>query len=107
MSYTLYNIMRADNCCDMRGMLSFLILFMLSKKQMSGQDLANELTKRKGMRPSPGTIYPALKRLRNAKLIKERKDGKKIMYSLTDDGKSVLREAKKQFCIAFTDVFES
>ncbi len=99
--------MRADNCCDMRGMLSFLILFMLSKKQMSGQDIANELAKRKGMRPSPGTIYPALKRLRNARLIKERKDGKKIIYSLTDDGKNVLREAKKQFCMAFTDVLES
>lgn len=89
----------------MRGMLSFLILFMLSKKEMNGQQIAGELEKRKGMKPSPGTIYPALKRLRNARLIKEKKEGKSITYTLTDEGRRVLKEAKKQFCMAFTDVF--
>ena len=64
-----------DDCyCDMRGMLSFLILFLLSKKEMNGQELAEELEKRKGEKPSPGTIYPALKNLREAGLIKENKD---------------------------------
>ena len=29
-----------DYCCDMRGMLGFLILFLLSKKPMHGQELA-------------------------------------------------------------------
>ena len=51
-------------CCDMRGMLGFLILFLLSKKSMHGQELAEEIARRKGERPSPGTIYPALKGLR-------------------------------------------
>ena len=51
-------------CCDMRGMLGFLILFLLSKKSMHGQELADEIAKRKGEKPSPGTIYPALKSLR-------------------------------------------
>ena len=50
-------------CCDMRGMLSFLILFLLSKKPMCGSELAKEIGKRKGETPSPGTIYPALKAL--------------------------------------------
>ena len=50
-----------ESCCDMRGLLSFLILFLLSKKPMHGQEIANELERRKGIRPSPGTIYPALK----------------------------------------------
>ncbi len=94
-------------CCDMRGLLSFLILFMLSKKQMSGQQIAKEIEKRKGIRPSPGTIYPALKRLRNAKVIKEKKDGKEIVYSLTTEGEKILKEAKRKFCMAFTDVFDS
>ena len=35
-------------CCDMRGMLGFLILFLLSKKSMHGQELADEIAKRKG-----------------------------------------------------------
>ena len=62
-----------DNCCNMRGFLSFLLLFLLSKKSMNGQELADELEKRKGDRPSPGTIYPALKSLREMGWIGEKK----------------------------------
>ena len=65
-----------DNCCDMRGLLSFLILFLLSKKEMHGQEIADEIAKRKGEKPSPGTIYPALKGLREAGFLEEQKEGK-------------------------------
>ena len=86
------------HCCDMRGMLSFLILFMLSKKSMSGQEIAYEIEKRKGSKPSPGTIYPALKSLKKAGLIKEKNIGKSISYSLTIEGKKTLKIAKIRFC---------
>lgn len=99
-------IKEEDYCCDMRGMLSFLILFLLSKKHMHGQEIADELEKRKGIRPSPGTIYPALKALKENNLIKEKKQGKTITYNLTSDGKKALKTAKQQFCRTFTDVFE-
>jgi len=89
------------HCCDMRGMLSFLILFLLSKKSMHGQEIANELGKRKGHRPSPGTIYPALKILKEYGLIKEKKEGKTIIYSLTSEGKEELVVAKRTFCRIF------
>ena len=36
---------RRRYCCDMRGMLSFMLLFLLSKNEMSGQELADELEK--------------------------------------------------------------
>ena len=85
----------------MRGMLSFLILFFLSKKPMHGQEIADELEKRKGMRPSPGTIYPALKVLREHGLIKEKKEGKNIVYSLTEDGERGFKVAKQHFCKVF------
>ena len=88
-------IMVEDNCCDMRGMLSFLILFLLSKKSMHGQEIADELGKRKGSKPSPGTIYPALKYL------KEKKEGKIIVYSLTTDGQKSLKASKEVFCRTF------
>lgn len=94
-----------DYCCDMRGMLSFLILFLLSKKSMHGQEIAIELEKRRGEKPSPGTIYPALKNLKKEKLISEKKEGKTIIYSLTSEGKSVLKRAKDRFCKTFSDVF--
>ena len=91
-------------CCDMRGMLSFLILFLLSKKSMNGQDITCELERRKGERPSPGTIYPALKNLRESGLIKENKSGKNINYTLTDEGKKVLKISKEKFCKTFIDI---
>ena len=70
-------------CCDMRGMLGFLILFLLSKKPMHGQELADEIARRKeGEKPSPGTIYPALKSLREMGFIRsDEKEGKTIVYS--------------------------
>ena len=93
-----------DYCCDMRGFLSFLILFLLSKKPMHGQEIAEEIEKRKGTRPSPGTIYPALKSLKEAGLIQEGKKGKTITYSLTDEGKRGFKEAKQQFCKTFIGI---
>jgi PadR family transcriptional regulator PadR len=111
MPYILYYLMRrivgADAyCCDMRGMLGFLILFLLSKKSMHGQELADEIAKRKGEKPSPGTIYPALKSLREMGFItSEEKEGKTIVYNLTDRGKNALRIAKRRFIRTFLGVF--
>jgi len=92
-------------CCDMRGMLSFLILFILSKKSMHGQEIAEEIEKRKGVKPSPGTIYPALKNLKENYLIKENKEGKTIIYTITKDGEEALKSARQQFCRTFKDIF--
>ncbi|MFZ0327131.1 MAG: PadR family transcriptional regulator [Nitrososphaeraceae archaeon] len=93
-------------CCDMRGMLGFLILFLLSKKPMHGQEIAEEIAKRKGERPSPGTIYPALKSLREMGfIIDEKNDGKIIVYSLTQTGKNALMIAKRRFVKTFLGVY--
>ncbi|HEY9490922.1 MAG TPA: PadR family transcriptional regulator [Nitrososphaeraceae archaeon] len=98
--------MRTDsNCCDMRGMLGFLILFLLSKKPMHGQELAEDIAQRKGDKPSPGTIYPALKSLREAGFISEEKEGKIIVYTLTERGKQALRIAKRKFTRTFLGIY--
>ncbi len=97
---------REDNCCDMRGMLGFLILFLLSKKPMHGQELANEIASRKGEKKlSPGTIYPALKNLREMGFISEEKEGKAIVYSLTEKGENALRISKRKFIKTFFGIF--
>ncbi len=94
-----------DDCCDMRGFLGFLILFLLSKKPMHGQEIADDIARRKGDKPSPGTIYPALKGLREAGFLNEEKEGKTITYSLTPKGKKALSIAKKKFTRTFLGVF--
>ena len=88
-------------CCDMKGFLSYLILWNLGKKEMTGSQLASELEKRKGTRPSPGTIYPALKELKEKGLIKA---NKKKVYSLTKKGKKELGSACNCFCRMFYDM---
>ena len=72
---------------------------------MHGQEITEEIEKRKGEKPSPGTIYPALKHMREAGLITETKEGKTITYDLTDKGKEDLKIAKSHFCKVFSGVF--
>jgi PadR family transcriptional regulator PadR len=100
------SLRKSNYYCDMRGMLGFLILFLLSKKPMNGQEIADEIANRKGDRPSPGTIYPALKNLRLMGFISiEEKGGKAISYSLTEQGKIALKIAKRRFTRTFLGVF--
>lgn len=96
-----------EDCCDMRGMLGFLILFLLSKKPMHGQELSAEIAARKGeKKPSPGTIYPALKGLRELGFIVEEREGKTLVYSLTEKGENALKLAKRKFVKTFFGIFQ-
>jgi len=89
--------------CSMKGFLSYLILWILSKKDMNGIEIARELEKRKGKKPSPGTIYPILKELKEKGLITS--DKNKI-YSLTKKGRKELKSACTFFFKIFYDVEE-
>ena len=96
-----------NKCCDMRGFLSFIVLRLINKKPMSGEDLRQELEKRKGSKPSPGTIYPVLKSLKDNKLIEEiNEKGKEKKYQLTPLGKRELRIATRKFISLFCDMKE-
>jgi PadR family transcriptional regulator PadR len=94
----------SQESCDMRGLLGFLVLFLVSKKPMHGQEIANELAIRRGEKPSPGTIYPALKALKDAGFLSEEKEGKTIIYKLTSKGENALEIANKRFMRTFLDV---
>lgn len=85
----------------MRGFLSYLILWDLSKRKMTGAEIANEIEKRKGTRPSPGTIYPALKDLKEKRFIKADKDKS---YSLTKKGEKEIKSACDSFMKMFYDM---
>lgn len=93
-------------CCDMRGMLSFYILWLLSKKSMYGQEIAAEIGKRKGSKPNPGTIYPALKELEKRGLVRSSIKGRKTTYHLTKKGEKGMRNACRYFCRAFGEIFQ-
>ena len=92
-------------CCDMRGFLTFIVLKLISKKNMSGEDIRKEMEKRKGTKPSPGTVYPVLKMLNENDFIEEVPNGGKTKkYKLTKKGKRELEVATRKFCEMFYDM---
>lgn len=93
--------------CDMRGFLSFQILWLLSKREMHGEEIAEEIKKRRGEKPKAGTLYPALKDLSEKRLIAGIKSGKIIKYTLTPQGKEVVKQARTYFVQCFGDVFST
>lgn len=88
----------------MRGFLSFQILWLLAKKDMHGDSIAEEIKKRRGEKPKAGTLYPALKDLSEKGMITGRRSGKLVVYSLTKDGKEALGEARSYFARSFGDI---
>jgi PadR family transcriptional regulator PadR len=87
----------------MKGYLSFLVLWIISKKSRTGAEISEELAKRKGTKPSPGTIYPVLKELTKKGLIKPDKEKR---YTLTSEGRKELNSACNLFCNIFHDMKE-
>lgn len=75
-----------------RGAVGQSILTLLAERPMHGYELITALEERSGgrWRPSPGAIYPALRRLTEKQLIiateAEGTDGK-VRYELTDTGR--------------------
>lgn len=93
-----------EPCCEMKGMLSFLVLFLLSKKDLTGDEIACELERRRGIKPNPGTIYPALKELVKKGYATYKPQGKEKVYKLSAAGRRQYLVAAGQFSRIFSDV---
>jgi DNA-binding PadR family transcriptional regulator len=89
--------------CEMKGFLSFLILWLINKNSMTGAEIALELEKRKGSRPSPGTVYPVLKFLKDKGLLTSDENKR---YSLTKKGRKELEYHLGSFFDTFSDIDE-
>jgi DNA-binding PadR family transcriptional regulator len=94
------------DCCDMRGFLTFQILWELGKEPLSGAQIAERIAKRRGTKPTPGTIYPAIKELREKGYIAGEKSGRDIVYTLTESGLDGRNDAARYFHQVFGDIAE-
>mgnify|MGYP003605037959 CR=1 FL=1 len=75
-----------------RGDVRAAILLLLAEQPRHGYEILTELADRSDgqWQPSPGSIYPVLKRLaRDGLVTAAHEDGKRI-FSLTDEGRSVV-----------------
>jgi DNA-binding PadR family transcriptional regulator len=70
----------------MKGFLKLIVLMELSKNDMSGYDLINNIESVMGKKPSPGSIYPLMNELIEDKFVSLKEDGRKKIYSITKLG---------------------
>ncbi|MDD5253735.1 MAG: PadR family transcriptional regulator [Candidatus Nanoarchaeia archaeon] len=96
--------MKEPKFIDMSGLLSFRILHEINKNKLCGDDLAEIIGTKRGDKLTPGTIYPALKSLRENNLIKLKQKGRKKIYSLTKKGQKELDLSYKLFSKIFKDL---
>jgi len=78
------------------GELPLVLLVLLERQPMSGYDLMGELDRLFGpvYRPSPGSVYPALKALAAEALISTVGDGEPARYRPTTAGHEVVRNRR-------------
>jgi DNA-binding PadR family transcriptional regulator len=79
-----------------KGLLRFYVFKLLSEKPMSGSEIMEEVEKQTGGRwkPSPGSVYPLLGRLRRSGYAEElpREESGVKRYVLTEKGKRFFEE---------------
>ncbi len=78
-----------------RGEMKYEILECLVQGPRHGYDIMLEIESKTGMRPSPGSIYPALQMLEDGDYIRgQERDGKRT-YEITDKGRELLAQREK------------
>jgi DNA-binding PadR family transcriptional regulator len=78
-----------------RGDVRIAILALLAERPMHGYEIIQQIAERSQQlwRPSPGSVYPTLQMLVDEGLIAgSETDGKKRLFELTEDGRTVAAE---------------
>ena len=91
-----------------KGVLELVVLLVLSKKEMYGYELVNDVSK--VIDVNDGTIYPLLKRLTNEKyfetyLLESSEGPPRKYYRITALGRKWTKELKKEW-LDFTKSIE-
>lgn len=74
-----------------RGSVKYDVLAILSDGPRHGYEIMMAIEERRGFRPSPGSIYPALQMLDDGDFVSSTEvDGKRV-YSITDKGRELLQ----------------
>lgn len=80
-----------------RGDVRLAILLLLDEQPRHGYEIITELTERSEgrWRPSPGSIYPVLKRLAKEGLVAAQKEEGKNVFSLTAAGTTLVEQQRE------------
>ncbi len=78
-----------------RGFLTTCILKLLRNGPKHGYEIIKCIKEDTGWKPSPGAVYPTLHGLKKKGLIEEKKDERRISYSLTTKGKEMTKKVEE------------
>ena len=73
-----------------------LILHTLLEEEHTGYSLVQHIEKQTGWKPSWGSIYPALQKLEEEKLIQGKQTGRSTTYSLTKNGREQAQQEQNR-----------
>ncbi|HHE05127.1 MAG TPA: hypothetical protein ENL19_03590 [candidate division WOR-3 bacterium] len=87
--------------------MRYVILLLLSFGKLHGYSLINLIKELKipGISPSPGSIYPILKKLEEEGLVTVEKVGRRKYYKLTERGKGYIK-AEAELMLTFIMLLE-
>lgn len=92
------------------NLTKFYTLALLSEGPRHGYELMEELDKRLGKKPSPGQIYPLLRKLEGGGLISHRivklGDRERKVYTLTDKGRKTASRVMSGFSDVISGILE-
>ncbi len=77
-------------------LLWIYILSMLKEKPSHAYVLRKQIKKDFGFLPGNVSAYVVLYKLKNRGFVNAKKDGARTVYTITSEGKSLLKEAKKE-----------
>ena len=89
------------------GALKFLILKVLSKEELNGNQILRVINEKTGWKVSCGSMYPALKDLTKKGFIESKKDKLIGKYKITKAGEQFLKEANQKKEEILKKIFES
>jgi DNA-binding PadR family transcriptional regulator len=78
-----------------RGSVKYEILAVLWDGPRHGYEVMTAIEEKRGYRPSPGSIYPALQMLEDEEHVTGREVGGKRVYTITEKGSALLQKHRQ------------
>jgi DNA-binding MarR family transcriptional regulator len=87
------------------GLLQMQILWILKRKSSHGYEMMKMLSELKNTRITQGTLYPTMKRLEELSYVSRKEEDRKVVYTITKEGKKTLDNACSSFTRTFFGIF--
>jgi len=75
-----------------KGLFRLLVLDAIREEPLHGYEIMRRIGDTLGHPPSPGVVYPTLRSLKSEGLVRSGREGRRTVYSITEEGVKYLKE---------------